>query len=328
MPELRHDPILDRDVVVAAERAARPHTFRAMEPISAIAPDNCPFCPGHETETPPEVARTGDGAPDTPGWRIRVFPNKFPIVARDVESPAPTDDPWRRAAAATGTHEVATMSPEHHRTLADLDAAEAPELFEMLAERNRAHRNLGHRYTQVLINHGKAAGASIEHPHAQMIAVDFVPTPIDALADRNVKAGVPLVLTAREREGAGDLALPAEAGAVAWCPWAGGSPFGVMITPTANEPRFTDASTESIRAVAITARNVVRALRGTAGEQPYNLLVQSAAEGDDRPFQWYVEIQPRLSVIAGFELGAGVYVNIVPPEQAATLLRAQMEAQR
>lgn len=324
MPELRHDPIAERDVVVAAERAARPHTFRAMDPISAAAPDNCPFCPGHETETPPEVARTGSGAPDTPGWRIRVFPNKFPIVARDAATPTPSDDPWRQAQAATGTHEVATMSPAHHRTLADLDDVEAIELFSVLAERTRVHRDLGHRYTQVLINHGKAAGASIEHPHAQMIAVDFIPTPIDALADRNVKAGSPLVATARDHEGGGELALPAAAGAVAWCPWAAGSPFAMMITPSADEARFADADAASVAAVAVTARDAVRALRAAAGEQPYNLLVISAAEGDDRPFQWYVEIQPRLSVIAGFELGAGVYVNIVPPEQAATLLGAHM----
>src|SRR5690606_13836829 len=106
-----------------------------------------------------------------------------------------------------------------------------------------------------------------------------------------------LVATARTREANGELALPSAPGAVAWCPWASGTPFAVMITPEADEARFADASAASIAAVAVTARDAARALRAAAGEQPYNLLIVSAAEGDDRPFQWYVEIQPRLSVI-------------------------------
>src|SRR5690606_11447759 len=105
MSELRYDPIHGRDVVVAAERAARPHTFRAMDAISEVVPDNCPFCPGHESETPPEVARTGAGEPDTPGWRIRVFPNKFPIVAPGTVVTHDADR-WRTERTATGTHEV------------------------------------------------------------------------------------------------------------------------------------------------------------------------------------------------------------------------------
>ena len=151
MSELRHDPLSGHDVIVAAGRAARPVTFTARaDERRAEAPD-CPFCPGEEARTPPEVARTGTGAPDTPGWRIRVFPNLFPIVE---------------------THEVIALSPAHGRSLARLDDDEVVELFTVMRDRVRAHLLAGHAYAVAIVNHLRPAGASIEHPHAQVFALD------------------------------------------------------------------------------------------------------------------------------------------------------------
>jgi UDPglucose--hexose-1-phosphate uridylyltransferase len=324
MPDLRYDPHSGRWVVVAAERAARPHTFRALEPISADAPPGCPFCPGNEGETPPEVFRTGTGAPDTPGWRIRVFPNKFPIVAPAPEGadPAPeSSDRWRRHRPATGRHEVATFSPEHHRSLTELTDPEIVELFQVLRDRVVAHRALGHVYTQVIVNHGKAAGASIEHPHAQIISVDFAPEVLLEELEQQRVEGAVLARDGREHEGSGELAIVRRPGAVAWAPWASSTPYESIIAPREDGPTFADASDTAVEEVALAVRDTLRALRDSVGEQPYNVLVHTRPNDRDDDYQWHVHITPRLQTIAGFELGAGVWVNIVPPELAAQRLR-------
>ncbi len=324
MPDLRYDPHSGRWVVVAAERAARPHTFRALDPISAGAPPGCPFCPGNEGETPPEVFRTGPGAPDTPGWRIRVFPNKFPIVAPAPDgavAPPPASDRWRQHRPATGRHEVATFSPEHHRSLTELTDPEVVELFQVLRDRVVAHRGLGHVYTQVIVNHGKAAGASIEHPHAQIISVDFAPEVLLEELEQQRVEGAVLARDGRDHEGRTELAILRRAGAVAWAPWASSTPYESIVAPRENGPTFADASDDAVAEVALAVRDTLRALRDAVGEQPYNVLVHTRPNDRADDYQWHVHITPRLQTIAGFELGAGVWVNIVPPELAAPRLR-------
>ncbi|MFZ4585522.1 MAG: DUF4921 family protein [Acidimicrobiia bacterium] len=324
MPERRYDPIHDRWVIVAADRAERPHTFRTMAPIEGDHDATCPFCPGNEAQTTPEVFRSGEGAPNSLGWQVRVFPNMYPVVGPDREA-HPGDDHWRSSESATGSHEVVLMSPVHRHSLADLTDHDARTFFRVLRDRVRVHRDRGHHYSQVLINHGTAAGASIEHPHAQLISIDFVPDPIDQVAQQGANACGAVVAAARDHERAGALTVLTTDALVAWVPWASATPYVTNITPTTDCARFADADDGDVDAVALTCRELVRALRAELGEQPYNLLVMSAANGDDRPFQWYVEIQPRLGVLAGFELGAGVYVNIVPPEIAAVRLRAHLD---
>ena len=163
MPELRDDPLTGELVLLAPGRAARPHTVRRGAPglVEAVP---CPFCPGHEAETPPEVARVGGGAPNGPGWRLRAFPNLYPIVGGPDATPG-----------ATGAHEVVVLAPEHDRDLARLSDDDAGEVFALLRDRSGALATAGHAHVQVSVNHGAAAGASIAHPHAQILALDFVP---------------------------------------------------------------------------------------------------------------------------------------------------------
>ncbi len=125
VPELRRDELSGRWVLLAPGRAARPHTFGSSAP-DAPGPDACPFCPGNEHLTPPEVYRTGDGAPDTPGWRVRVVPNLYPIVGGPDAGPG-----------ATGAHEVVVLSPAHRDSFAQLDDAQATEVLTVLRDRAR-----------------------------------------------------------------------------------------------------------------------------------------------------------------------------------------------
>src|SRR5258708_1666645 len=156
MSQLRHDQLSGRDVIVAEGRATRPTTFTTTNDERASSGE-CPFCPGSEAKTPPEVARAGGGEPDGPGWQVRAFPNLYPIVE---------------------AHEVVVLSPDH-RSFAQLDDQQSVAVFAVLRDRVHAHLDAGHAYGVAIINHLEAAGASIAHPHAQVFALDVVPRAVE-----------------------------------------------------------------------------------------------------------------------------------------------------
>ena len=296
MSQLRHDLLSGRDVIVAAGRAARPTTF-ATEPTADRGLVACPFCPGHEEETPPEVARVGGGEPNGPGWMVRAFPNLYPIV---------------------DAHEVVVLSPDHDRSFADLDDTEAAAVFRLLRDRVHALLEAGHEYGFAIVNHLRGAGASIAHPHAQVFALEVVPRAVaDALA-RASAAGVDLV----EVDGADDeLVVAHAAGVQVWCPRASTSQYQCRIAHAAGGPRFDLAPDGMLDALAVALRDTVRRLRAVLGDAPYNVVIRTAPR-DAEPFHWYVDVIPRVSVIAGFEQATGVLVNTVPPEDATVALRA------
>ncbi|HEY7440746.1 MAG TPA: hypothetical protein VIC35_15235 [Acidimicrobiia bacterium] len=300
MSELRHDAISGLPVILAVDRAARPFTVSAVEPDPA-GTLVCPFCPGHEHETPPEVARTGTGAPQTPGWRVRVVPNLYPIVP---------------------THEVVILSPDHQTSFGGLTDEQAVEVLTVLRDRSSHHLANGNKYVQVLVNHGRAAGASIAHPHAQIIALDFVPpAPTEAIARFDAGGGD---LVARELAAARDTGLLVLDGpSPAWSPPAAAVPYSLRVAHRSTRARFDEATDAEIGVVAVALRDAVALVDRVLLRPPYNLIVHTAPP-DVRAgeFHWYVDIVPRVTVIAGFEQGSGVFVNTVAPEAAAEALRA------
>ncbi len=309
MPELRHDPVSGRHVVVAPERDARPHSARPLG-VDADPPADCPFCHGNEHATPPEVHRSGPGAPDTTGWAVRVVPNLYPIVGGD-----------HAGVGATGAHEVVVLSTDHFTTFGTLDDDQAVDVVTVLRDRTRAHHAAGHRYVQVFVNHGKEAGASLAHPHAQIVALDFVPPAIDAALERFAVAEADLVARQLTEVDGGPLVVSGGP-APAWCPHASGAPYEIRIAHREARAGFADATDDEVRVLALALRDALAALAATVGDVPYNVIVHSAPDSAPEPaFHWYVEILPRLSIVAGFEMGTGVYVNAVPPEVAATRLR-------
>jgi UDPglucose--hexose-1-phosphate uridylyltransferase len=313
--ELRHDRLGGRTVIVAAGRAARPNQFtsRATAATDDARAGDCPFCPGQEEATPPEVARTGPGDAGDPDWRVRVFPNLYPIVGGHGAGPG-----------TTGVHEVVALSPGHHVSLGELDDAHAAEVFLVLRDRVRTHLTSGHAFGLAIVNHRRAAGASIAHPHAQVFALDLVPPAVEAAVARFADAGDDLVLLDAHAGSPvlGDgAALP---GVLAWSPYAASSPALVRIAMTTAGPDFAGATDEQIVAVAHATRAVLARLGTWLADPPYNLVVHGAPPGTAaRGFHWYVEIIPRVSVVAGFEQGTGVLVNTMPPDQAAEALRTR-----
>jgi UDPglucose--hexose-1-phosphate uridylyltransferase len=305
MSELRHDALSGQDVIVAAGRAARPVTVaeRAVDADSGSA--DCPFCPGHESMTPPEVARSGAGEPDGPGWQIRVVPNLYPIVGGPDAGPG-----------TTGEHEVMVLSPHHTRSFGQLDDAAAAEVVTMWRERARAHLRAGHAYAFAIINHLRGGGASISHPHAQGFALDFVPPAVEAALARVQAAGHDLVADDARAE---PFVIAREPVWV-WCPRASASPYCVRVAHPAAGPHFVEADDHVVTAVAIAIRDALARLATMLEDPPYNVVLRTAPPGR-APFHWYVDIIPRLTVVAGFEQATGILVNTMPPEHAACQLR-------
>jgi UDPglucose--hexose-1-phosphate uridylyltransferase len=324
MPELRYDAISGRAVIVAVERAARPFTVAPADPTLSESSD-CPFCAGRETLTPPEVFRTGDGSPDTPGWNVRVVPNLYPIVA-PADSPnaaADSSDRSKRGMVtpATGAHEVVVLCPDHRKSFGRLDDAEATDVLTVIRDRIRHHLAAGHSYVQAFVNQGRAAGASIAHPHAQLVALDLVPPAVEAGLDRFLAARADLVaheLADARRDGLVIVDGPA----LAWNPFAAGCPYGMRVAHRSTRARFDEATDAEIGVVAVALRDALAALHALLGEPAYNVVLRTAPP--DRPageFHWHLDVLPRTGVVAGFEEGTGILVNVVPPEQAAVHLR-------
>lgn len=298
------DGLTGRWVLLAPERGARPHTVAASPPTDADAIAACPFCPGHEDRTPPEVWRAGPGLADGPGWRVRVVPNLYPLVGGEHAVPP-----------ATGAHEVVILSPAHDRSFGQLDDTQAAEAFGVVRDRVRHHLAAGRAFVQAIINHGRAAGASIAHPHAQVVALDIVPPAVVGAAARFAVAEDDPVVTDAD---AGVTIVDGRTRA--WCPHASSGPYQFRIASAAATARFDAATDEQVTEVALVLRDVLGRLIAAIGDVPYNLVVHTTSR--DEPFHWWVDVQPRLAVIAGFELGTGIFANIVAPEVAAAQLRS------
>jgi UDPglucose--hexose-1-phosphate uridylyltransferase len=238
-----------------------------------------------------------------------VVPNLYPIVGGPEAGPG-----------ATGAHEVVVISPAHRDSFAQLDHARATEVLTVLRDRARHHLAAGRTFVQVVINHGRAAGASIEHPHAQIVALDLVPPAVAQAVERFEDAGHDLVVADLDRAG-DDLRL-VDGPAVAWCPRAGSTPYELRLALRAGGSRFDEAGDGDMQPLADATRSVLARLADATGNVPYNLVVHTAPPGTSRKsFHWYVEVQTRMAVVAGFEQGTGILVNTVPPELAAQQLR-------
>jgi UDPglucose--hexose-1-phosphate uridylyltransferase len=259
--------------------------------------------------TPPEVYRTGEGDRDTPGWRVRVVPNLYPIVGGTDAGPG-----------ATGAHEVVVLSPSHENSFAQLDHRQAVEVLTVLRDRSRSHLAAGHTFVQIAINHGRAAGASIEHPHAQLVALDVMPPAVTREVERFETAAHDLV--AADLEEGGDALRVVDGPVAAWCPQASSTPYELRLALRAARARFDEANDSDIEAVATVARDALGRLASALGDVPYNLVVHTAGPDTSAgSFHWYIEVQTRINVVAGFEQGTGILVNTVPPEQAVQHLR-------
>jgi UDPglucose--hexose-1-phosphate uridylyltransferase len=336
MPEIRIDPLTGLRVIIAAARAAREHAFLDQPPAreadaagSGDAPGTAdpaqdPFAEGNESLTPPEVyaVRAEGTPPDGPGWQIRAFPNRYPVLDEEPDEPPPSAHPdlfW--AGPGRGAHEVIVHSPAPVAGLADLDPDGVAAAVEAWRARMRAHADAACLHLSV--NEGATAGATIAHSHAQLLALDFVPAAIarererfGAYATRTMGAnllGDLLQQEVRRRE----RLIAVDREAVLLSPYAARVPYQMMIVPRTPRPDFHDSGPSG---AALLHDALSRLRRRLGASPPLNLWVRTAPRGAES-FCWRIDILPRLAQPAGIELGTGLAVNIVSPERAAAELR-------
>ena len=314
--ELRQDPLTGRWVVIASGRASRPDAFaRAPEPQRG--PAGCPFCLGNEHLTPPELwaDRSPDSSRDGPGWRVRVVPNKFPAFA-GPGTPSP-DGGFYRSAPAAGAHEVIVHNPKHDATLADLELDEVVAVLAAYRERLALRQDTDLGAVIVIVNQGRPAGASLEHPHSQVFATALRPELVQAEMDRLAGPGCAACgLVARER--GGSRAVADADGLLTLCPWASSSPYEALVLPVEHRARFEEEG--DLVPIARAFQQLLRRLHSALGAAPYNLVLHTAPPRV-RDFHWHLHLLPRLTTYGGFELATGTIVNVVDPDRAATALR-------
>ncbi|MFP5578928.1 MAG: galactose-1-phosphate uridylyltransferase [Acidimicrobiia bacterium] len=323
MSELRLNPLTGRWVTVASGRGDRPGDLVSRGlPIETDPDRPCPFCPGNEEETPPSLEEYGSNG----AWSVRVVPNKYPAFAGAEPMRVTNLGPVFTQANASGIHEVLVLSPEHDQSWADLDDKQAGLVMAAIRDRMEDHgRQAGTRYTQAIVNAGRAAGASLEHPHGQLLGIPFVPGEI-AEEQRGFERfdGSCLLCTTIQAElEAGHRIVHVDERVLVLCPFWSPSPYQMLVLPRAHTEHLTDASPKDLVAVGRSIRDALASLRGVMGDVSYNLVFHTAPHHHPGDFHWHVHVNPRITSIAGFEQGTGVMINILPPELAAEQLRAQ-----
>ncbi|HEY1330852.1 MAG TPA: galactose-1-phosphate uridylyltransferase [Actinomycetota bacterium] len=335
MSTLRQDPTTKDWVILAPRRAGRPH--RPPEPGRAAPPERdpeCSFCPGNEDRTPPEILRVPEGSP----WRVRVFPNLFPAVGHDGDGRRDGVALFREM-QGRGEHEVVVESPRHDARLDEMSHDEVTDVLRVWRERyRRLARRSWVRAVIVFKNFGPGAGTSLAHPHSQIVAIPVFPASWlrrFAVAIRYYDdTGHNLYDDMIDAERAAASRVVAERGRfLAFEPYASRTPFETTIMPAVHQSSFSQLTDEDTGDLARLLHDVTGALREAAGDPDYNLVVTSAPADDlqRRLVRWHVQILPKLALPAGFELGTGMNINPVMPEEAADALRealARREATR
>ncbi len=317
MSQLRLNPLAGRWVTISLDRAARPSAFTTRTlPVEADPDQPCPFCPGNEGACPPALQVYG---PDD-HWTLRVVPNLYPAFEGKGSLSAVHLGPVFTEAPATGSHEVVIVSPDHDAAWADLDLDQIDIVMTSIRDRFEAHGDhAGVRYTQAIINYGREAGASVQHPHAQLLAMPFVPKGIaDEEAGFERFAGGCVLCTTIEAEvAAGHRVIIDNDLVVAITPYWSGSPFEMLILPRNHESHLRRSAPDDLSAVGQALRSSLRRLRKVLGDVAYNVVFHTAPHHHDNLYHWHIHVIPKLTTIAGFELGTGVLINVVPPEAAA-----------
>jgi len=341
MSELRKDPIVDRWVIIAAERGRRPNDFATQHaPPPGSGGASCPLCEGSEPKTPPETwaIRPGGTTPNTPGWQVRVVPNKFPAL--QIEG-----DVNRRGLGmfdlmdGVGAHEVIIESPHHQWQYADGPAA----LVDLALRGAQArlidlYRDTRFRYCVIFRNYGPQAGASLDHPHSQIIAVPITPKRVkeELIAARGYYAQKERCLFCdiiRQEQLLGERVVIDREQYIALSPFAARFPFELLVLPKQHQHDFRSLGDAQRLALAEIMHDCLRYIRTALGNPSYNYVINTCPNPIPRPgrpdqwgtialdYHWHIDVMPRVTRIAGFEWGTDFYINPVAPEAAAQFLR-------
>ncbi|MBP1594668.1 MAG: galactose-1-phosphate uridylyltransferase [Acidobacteria bacterium] len=338
MPELRHDPIQKRWVIIATERGRRPNDY--PRPEQEIPRAFCPFCEGNEGKTPPEIRaiRRDGSAPNSPGWKVRVVPNKFPALRIEGNLDRRGFGIFDRM-NGVGAHEVIIETPRHDLGMADMPVEDLAGVIWMYRERLAdLLRDFRFKYVLIFKNHGAAAGASLAHPHTQLIATPVTPLTlseelISARDHYRYKERCIFCDVIEQELELGSRIVLANETFVAIAPYASRFPFELLLAPRAHHHSFAEIGDGMIHDLALMLKELLFRIKKCLNDPPYNFLIHTIPNVRTPPkragywdtitvdFHWHIEIMPRLTSVAGFEWGTGFYINPTSPEEAAKYLR-------
>jgi UDPglucose--hexose-1-phosphate uridylyltransferase len=332
LPELRKDPITNRWVIISTDRAKRPTDF-VRESVEIRGKGFCPFCYGNEGKTPPELlayGRNGSGA-NSPGWTVRVVPNKFPALGIEGELDRAGDGLFDRM-NGVGAHEVIIETPDHNATLARLSEGAIQGVLEAFRDRVLDLKNdKRFRYILIFKNHGEAAGASLEHTHSQLIALPIVPKRVREEVDNARKyyedkercIFCDMIRQERE-EGARVIVETPEF--ICLAPYAPRFPFEMWVMPKQHSSSIENNQSPMFGALARALKDSLMRLETVLDNPAYNLMIHTSPLGEESNphYHWHIEVMPKLTKVAGFEWGSGFYICPTPPEESARFLREAM----
>ena len=328
MPELRKDPVLGRWIIISKERRKRPTDFPIE--VSTGLGGFCPLCPGNEAFTPPEVLAYRDGGQPGNGgdWKVRVVPNKFPALIIEGDLTKEGLGLYDRM-NGIGAHEVIIETPNHNHNFADFSPTEIALVFKAYKERIiDLEKDLRFRYVMVFKNHGRAAGASLEHSHSQLIALPILPRMIvseleGAKSHYKYKERCIFCDIIRQEMQQKERIVCQNDRFITIMPFAPRTPFEMWILPKRHSSSFYSQDDGEIHALAELFSESLQRLCKCIPNVPYNYVLHTdpLRSGGLEYFHWHFEIVPKLTSIAGFEWGSGFYINPLPPEEAALFLR-------
>ncbi len=330
MPELRKDPVTGRWVIIATERAKRPAQY-------AKTPEErkggfCPFCPGNEKSTPPEVLsyRQTESAKDTEGWWLRVVPNKFPALTSEGALKRQGEGMYDRM-TGYGEHEVVIESPSHDNTIADLSVDQIMEIVwafrDRTVELRKDHRM---KYIMIFKNWGREAGASLEHPHSQIIGLPVVPKRVqeELLGSERYyeyKERCVFCDMIQQEQADNTRIIAGNDSFLSFMPFASRFPFETWILPREHASFFNDIQKNQVTDLAKLMKTTFQMMKESLDDPAYNFVIHTTPfdeSGGVPYYHWHIEIMPKLTKVAGFEWGTGFYINPTPPEDAARFLLA------
>jgi len=325
MGTLRQDPTTGGWVIFAPERSGRPAGMRRHQrPDLPFFDPACPFCPGNEHRTPPEIVRV----PGEEQWRHRVVPNRFPALSSESSGETSGDGNVREM-GGLGAHEVVIESPVHDERLDEMDVDRIGSLLRLWRDRARAlSAEPWVRAVVIFKNFGDRAGTTLDHPHSQIMATAVCPPELqhrsDVAAAYLEKTGRSVYSDVLQDElPAGERLVALRDSFAAIAPFASRAPFETWILPREQQASFAELRDDQVPELAALLKTVLSGLRRGAKDPDYNLLVQSAPVGEEmsESYLWHLVLMPRIATAAGFELGSGMSINCVAPEQAAKTMR-------
>ncbi len=329
MPELRKDPIIGRWVIISTERGKRPSDFSGT-PKRRKEAKLCPFCPGNESATPPEILayRPDSSEPNKPGWTLRVISNKYPALRIEGDLNREGVGIFDKM-NGVGAHEVIIETPDHKSDLVDLDVKQVEALI--WAYRARAidlKKDPRFRYILIFKNQGEAAGASLEHSHSQLIATPIVPKRVaeeveGARKYYEYKERCIFCDAIKQEIADGERVVIQNDAFISLEPFAPRFPFETWILPKKHQPAFETIKKDEIPLLASILLETLRRLAKALNNPPYNYVLHTSPvdDGYAEEYHWHIEIMPKLTKVAGFEWGTGFYINPTTPEDAAGYLR-------